>query len=467
MQNKTINIPKIPFIYGLITLTFSLLGILATIFLEQHLFIVPACLGFAFVTLMFYNKKFWLYSVALSSSVFFLSRSEGVSILDVLIGIYLFFGLAIWFFWTVFVQKKKIVNGMQDWLLLFFFIALLGNSVVAFANDVDLFDWLREYILLFLTLYYFPLKEVFEDKKDIERLLFLFSLSVLAVSFGQFYTYYKILTAEDMMYAYQLGTSVRENQTILTISIAVAVLFSFEDYSKKVKLYLISFSGICFTALVITFSRTFWAVEMILLFLVFLYLPYRKKLFFSAYAIVLVVFTIVSSLLFFQDNAKIFYSFIEKRFTSSTKGMKDYSLLSRLAEYDAALERTLPLKVLSGNGLSAQFHFYDPIPELTKRTNIIHNGYIYFLYRMGLPLTLAYMSVMVIAFFKSFELSKQIKDTFFRNIALSGWLTILTLFIVNTTSSQFAYRDGIFVVAFGLALTGLANKYRTKSKSLI
>ncbi len=467
MTSKPLNIPKIPILYGLITLAFSLLGIMASIKLEQHLIIIPACLGIGFVTIMFYNKKFWLYSIALSSSVFFLSKSDGVSVLDVVLGVYFLFGLVIWFFWTLFVQKKKIISSLRDWLLLFFFIALIGNAVVAFVNGVNMFDWLREYAQLLLTLYYFPLKEEFEDKKDVERLLFLFSLSVLAVSFGQFYTYYKILTSDDVMYAYQLGTSVRENQTILTISIAVAVLFSFADYPKKVKIYLLGFSAISFTALIITFSRTFWAVELGLLFLVFLFLPYRKKVFFTVYAFIVLLFSVATALTFFQDNAKIFYSFIDKRMTSSTKGMKDYSLLSRLAEYDAAMEKTFPFKILSGNGLSANFHFYDPIPEMTKRTNIIHNGYIYFIFRIGVPLTLAYLAVMLLTFLKSFELSKQIKDRFYKNVALSGWLTMLTLFIVNITSSQFAYRDGIFVVAFGLALTALAEKYHTKNKSVI
>ncbi len=266
------------------------------------------------------------------------------------------------------------------------------------------------------------------------------------------------------MYAYQLGTSVRENQTILTVSIAVAILFSFGDYPLKVKAYLMGFSAICFTALIITFSRTFWAVEILLLFFVFLFLPYRKKIMFSVYALIILLVTSATALIFFQDNAKLFFTFVEKRFFSSTKGMKDYSLLSRLAEYEVALDHTVPYNMLSGNGLSAEFHFYDPIPERTKRTNIIHNGYIYFFYRIGAPLTLAYLTVMLLTLLKAYELTKQITNPFFKRLALAGFVIMLTLFIVNTTSSQFTYRDGLFVVAFGLALTSLAEKYHTKSE---
>jgi O-antigen ligase len=121
--------------------------------------------------------------------------------------------------------------------------------------------------------------------------------------------------------------------------------------------------------------------------------------------------------------------------------------------------------MLGGNGLSAEFHFYDPIPEMTKRTNIIHNGYIYFFYRIGAPLTLVYLFVMVATFLKAFELSKQTTDPFFKKLAVTGFMTMLMLFIVNTTSSQFVYRDGIFVVAFGLAATALAEKYQRKSNT--
>ncbi len=465
MSNSLTNSGRIPFAFSVPAIFVSLVGMLFAIVLDQALLIVPGVLGFVFIAIMFYNKKIWLYSIAALTSVFFLSSSEGVSVLDVFVGIYFFFGIAIWIFWTVFVRKKKIVNNYRDWFLLFFFIVLIGNAIVAFFNEVDLFNWLREYIVFALTLYYFPLKEEFENKKDIEILLFLFSISVLAVSFGQFYTYYKILTSDDFMYAYQLGTSVRENQTVLTISVAVAVLFSFGNYSKLVKLYSLTFAGISFTALVITFSRTFWVVEIFLLFLVFLFISYRQKILFSVYTLILVLFTVITAFLFFQDNAKIFYSFVEKRFTSSTKGTKDISLLSRLAEYDAAIDRTYPDNMLGGNGLSAEFHFYDPIPEMTKRTNIIHNGYIYFFYRIGAPLTLVYLFVMVATFLKAFELSKQITDPFFKKLAVTGFMTMLMLFIVNTTSSQFVYRDGIFVVAFGLAVTAIAEKYQRKSNT--
>jgi hypothetical protein len=102
MPNSITNSGRIPFAFSVPAIIVSIVGILLAIVLDQALLIVPGVLGFVFIAVMFYNKKIWLYSVALLTSVFFLSRSEGVSVIDVFVGIYFFFGLAIWFFWTGF-----------------------------------------------------------------------------------------------------------------------------------------------------------------------------------------------------------------------------------------------------------------------------------------------------------------------------------------------------------------------------
>jgi O-antigen ligase len=422
-------------------------------------------LSFPVLYLIIAFPKLWLYSVVILFTVFFSVTDEELNILEVLTALIYNGGLLLWFVWYGLVLKKKIIRNSADWLILFFFaILLLGNSIIAVLNGVNIGDWIREYILFMLTLYYFPFREYFNDKQSIINLLVLIAAVIFIVDFKQFYIYYAGLTSGDIKYAYEIGRSVRINQTIFTISSIFGFIFTFNQKKIKYEYLILIFTSVTIAALVTTFSRTFWVILIFALIVMFLFQPIKKKIKMIIYVGLISTVLIGAVYIVAKDNLKIVFTYVEKRLKSSTKGKKDISLQSRLSEW-RSVHQQMEYKWLAGNGLAKKFSFYNPITEITKHTSIIHNGYIYFAYRTGIPLTLIYFFFFSYYFYKSFILLRLVKDPFFKVMIVATFGSILSMYIINLTSSQFVYRDGLFTVAFLVAFTSIVEENYLKGKA--
>lgn len=425
-----------------------------SVYFEFDLYVMAGLISLPFLFIILTYPKIWIYSVVLLFSLFFSKTDEDLNFYEVAIALIYNGGLYLWLFWSGFVTKRKLVRNKADWLMLFLFVLLLGNGGIAVMNDVEFSVWAREYVLFSLTLFYFPIREHFSDKKDLITLLIVTAVAIFIVDFRQFYSYYYGITSDDIQYAYELGKSVRINQTVFTISSIFGFMFAFNQKKKLYEYLIIFFTGITIVALITSFSRTFWVILLFALILMFFFLPGKQKIKLSLYVFFLSALFVGLGYLVAKDNMGIFFQYAKNRLSSSTKGVRDISLLSRLSEWKSVFE-SMEYKWLSGNGFAKEFSFYNPISETTKHTSIIHNGYIYFMYRMGIPMTLIYLTVLFYYFYKSFILLKLVKEPFFKIIIISSFGSMAALFIINLTSSQFMYRDGLFTVAFLLAFISI------------
>ena len=145
-----------------------------------------------------------------------------LNIFHVLAGIFYDSFLLIWFLYKKLVKREKLLRGFADQLFIFFYLILILNLFIAVGNDVDWFDWLREYLLYSLILYYFPIREYFKEPKHIIKLLFLVGAVTIGLDLVQFYNYIKIL--KNIVYAYQFSNSMRINQHIFTEHLPCAYL---------------------------------------------------------------------------------------------------------------------------------------------------------------------------------------------------------------------------------------------------
>ncbi len=400
--------------------------------------------------------KLWLYLIVASTPMFFSTSSEGVSVIDVAIGVFYIVGMFIWFFWYLIVLKKQLIRNVGDWAILLFFTFLLFNSLIAIENGVEFFDWLRAFLLFSITLLYFPIREHFNSKRDFQLLLLLFAIGVVAIDIRQFYLYYKGVT-QVAFYVYELGKSVRINQAVITAAAFFGSVF-FIAFRKKIhKLLVLAFLVMTIAALIFSFSRAFWLVYIAGMCLFFVLLPLKQK-----YNLVIIIFLLSSILtaivvLILGDNAGFMLQFVEKRIASSTQGTADVSVQSRLAEYSAAFT-DIKKHPLGGNGLEKEFHFYDPIGPITTRTGNIHNGYIYLAYKIGIPLTLIYLFFIFYYFFKSYRLIRLAKDPFYRAVAISSFLSLFLMLTATLATSIFTARDGLFVILFSVACIGITER---------
>ena len=402
--------------------------------------------------------RFWIYSVFLLSPLYFRGQSEGVDFFDIFFAIYYTGTILFWFFWYVFIQKKSFINNIADFFLFSFFFLCIFNIAISFLNGVPLMSAIREYLVFSYTLFYFPIKEYFGEKKYFVHFLIILAISIILNDFGQYYDYYNKLKEGGLQYAYQLGAAVRINQPTYSFALISGIILFFVPQKKSTKILIFILVVFTAIALILTFSRTFWMIVLIELVLLLIFFPLKNKAQLSIYlGTIAVIFIIVSSI-FFGDISQALFKVIENRFTSTTMGRADLSVQTRLDEYKVAISRIKEYP-MGGNGFAKNFPYYNPIIQETFHSHIIHNGYLFLMYRVGIPMSLLFFFCLIYFLFKSLITTLRLKNQFYKFISLSGFLGILTMIIGNITSSQFAYRDGAFTVALCYAFSELAYKY--------
>lgn len=408
--------------------------------------------------------KLWIYSVILLFVPILVFRDIGVSVFEVIFAIISITGLFYFFFYKVFIEKKRIVANYGDLSILSFFILIPFNILFASANNVDLLRWLREVLVIILILYYFPIREYFTTEKEFKTLLVvtaIASLITIVASLGIFQQ--RVL--QEAIYVYQLAKSVLVNQTLFTATIFASIVFFL--YQKKIiiRIFLLVLAGIATLALVATYTRTNWVIVASGILALFFMIKRKEKLrlitvlFFASSIITL------ASFLLFKENAKFFFRILEARFESSSQIREDKSVAARVAEYPAVF-RGISENPLWGNGFAKTIRFRDPIHIRTFEGEIIHNGYAFFVYRAGIPLALLYFIFFFYYTFKSMVLAFETSEPFTKSLALSALLILVSLLIANLTGPQFIHREGVFTIMITVSVIEFASQKRNDKQVL-
>lgn len=420
-----------------------------------------AVMAIPVVYAMLYNPRIWIYIMVISLPIFLRTDEEGVDAADIIQAAFHMGTLLIWLITRALNHNYKLVTRSYEWLLFAFYALLLVNFFIAKFNGVPTLEWFRDFFLICLTLYYFPIKVYFSKKKHFDRLMFFFGLTAIALSFSQFYLYYQLLS--DITYAYEFGISIRKNQIFFTIAATMGLTYFFHLKKFKYRLFAFFMTVVTTGALISTFSRTFWLILLASGFLIFLYLPFRQKIQFSVTSLSALAILVGSVFIFSPTNANLFVKYVEKRFTSSTEGKQDISVRARLDEYDYTLKLVKEYP-LGGNGLGKEYSYYSILSQYNWVSSYIHNGFISVAYRVGIPMFIMYMSIYFIATYKAFLVFLNSRQHFSRLISVAAIVTMFIHFVSNITSTQFFTRDGVFMVAFSFFLCYFAEELYAEEK---
>lgn len=457
LQFNTKN-PKFgSYLLFLIALLVSLFLILTSVNLVGNTLVYLAiAIGFLGIFLMIAKPKFWIYSIILLIGLFGTDTGGGISATDVLFAIYFNLTLYLWLLYNVIINKKKIITNRLEWLLVALFVFILITSITTYYYNIEFLLWLREYSLFTLVLYYFPFKEYISDKETVINVMLLFLISAIFSELIQLYRYKNMIS--NVIYAYQLGTSIRINQTLYIVAVSFSFLYIF-DIKNLILRYLNLFTIILgTTALISTYSRIFWASLILNFFLIFIFINHKEKIKALGYVLLSVSLVYSAAYFLFGDFLDIALAFIERRFTSSTKGTQDISALSRFAEWDMVMSLIMESPFL-GQGYGNPFTFKNPITTWKEYSITIHNGYLFLAYRIGIPLALFYITFFFSMFFKSIFLTLKIKsDIFYKRLIFGVSLVFLSIFITNFLTSTFVQRDGLMISALCYSLVFFVSK---------
>ncbi len=400
--------------------------------------------------------KTWIYTVVLSFSIFLIYRGDDdkVAFLEIAIAILIYPGLLLYFLNKILLDRKQLFQNLGDLFLILFFVFLPLNAIIAYLNDVDLYRWLREIAIPSLILLYFPIREYIKTDKDITILLFCALVAAISSIIYLVYHYKEtILTTANYAYelVFGLGAKIKINHTIFTGAYFVSIILFVTRKNLVLRIILFFTSFASLVALIITVSRTFWIVTIIGTIILFIYYGWEERLKFLFFYLVIIVATLSFIIYTFGDNYKIVTRLIEYRFLTSAQGKKDKSVLGRLAEYPIVLKGIVE-NPLWGNGFAKKIRFRDPIFVRTTTSHNIHNGFTSLLYRVGIPMSLLYISFFIFYFLRASKLILISKGNYFQPYVLSGFIILIILFISQFTNQQFLFRDFNFGAFISIAM---------------
>ncbi len=431
---------------------------------DYGLYVLSAIFGTGLIYAFIKYPKFWLYFVAVFTGTYFVETKPGVSAFDVIAGIFLLGGLFFWLIWTIGFKKERLFRNSADKALLIFFLFAPLNALIAVINEVPFLDWFREFGSYAMILYIFPIRYHIREKKNIIIFLSCFSISVLFCVFNQFYAYNQ-RAISMAVYAFELERSLRINQTLFTAATIFGIIFTLFTKKPFLKALLLFFTVLSFGALLVSFSRTFWVILMAVVLIMMFYIDKRSRI--QVITATLIILTVIFGIVYsvFKDNTFVLLKVAEKRLSSTTKGQKDESVQIRFSEYEKVFDG-ISNYPLSGNGLGKKISFFDPFGLSTVKTNIIHNGYLWFLFRFGIPASILIFYFYLYYLFRLEKLARKTKDKFTKTLYISCFLLMVLMIISNFTSAQFMYRDGIFTSVIAIAFAENFVNYYRKDKQI-
>ncbi|OYT15773.1 MAG: hypothetical protein B7C24_11285 [Bacteroidetes bacterium 4572_77] len=190
------------------------------------IYILPVVVAMPVAFFVIKYPKLWIYVVIFSYPLFAYTRSEGLSAFDFFFAVLLQGGTLVWIFSYILIQKKKLVRNLGDMMILFWFLCMIGNCMVAMLNGVEFLSWLSEVLLSLTILLYFPIRVLFSDKEDLKKLLLLMG-GMLTIS--ALYRNWVILILDSIL------------------------LFTFLPFKKKLQMTKV-FSGIFIIAIIALFT---------------------------------------------------------------------------------------------------------------------------------------------------------------------------------------------------------------------
>lgn len=405
----------------------------------------------------------WLYTGAVVN-YFWISQGKGdteITILEYALVAFYIGGLWIWFFAMVFIKKKRIVRNIADRILLVAIAAASLTIVLAFANDESSpLNWLREYLLFSMMLYYFPWREHLTERKQVFTFFALTAGVFVGIGVMNLWQYVK--AASNVLYAFQVWSSRRTlNTHIFLCGMILCFMAALFSSTRKARLGMLALTAFYTVVVVVSFSRGFWISGTIGIITTLWLLDKRKLATFAIYGIIGAVLFITAVQVMFPERAALIVKVIQARLVSSAEGTKDISLLSRVYETKVILDY-ISLYPLGGTGLGASFVIYDPLAQNFYRASFIHNGYLFIWMKLGLAFFLAFYFVWAYMLYHAYRFAKKATEPIYRIFAAGAFGSLVAFTLLNVTSAIPEVRDGFYCLSILYVAISFAD---TSSKS--
>jgi O-antigen ligase len=434
----------------------------AAVFMDSGIYLLGGITGLFFIYLTILFPKVWIYLILLSMPLFLRVGEEGVTAIDAIMGIFYIVPLLLWLVVKFFLSRRELIKNTGDVIILVFFAFTIVWAGISVLGGAKASETISKTLLMLVLLLYFPISYYFSGEKDFRALIAVFIVANFISAFFHIYSYYLIVIS-GLEYAYQLAQGMRINQYVYSSGFILFFITYF--YSRKFSHKMISFAmaSVNLAALVITYSRVFWGAALLGGFGLFLFLNFKKKIEYLITLFVLSALILGGIFVMLGPNSKIFITLLENRFVSSSKGVQDDSMRQRLLEWEAVTDK-IKESPIGGYGPGAKFKYRGLLEENTMETDIIHNHFLQFSFRYGIPMTLIFFVFLIIYTYKAFILSVNLKEGIFSAYTKGAFLILIGTFVINLVTNIYVMRDGILMTAFLIGVIRIAENHYNELK---
>lgn len=340
------------------------------------------------------NERTWIFTAIAAHALMLAGgKEQAIGVGEVGYGVVVLGGMAFWFVkeWTL--RRRIIETGFDLLLASFVVLSTVVTLLSTLLHEGDMFAYLKEWGILADILFYFPLRRTLRTRQDIYLLFSMFAVVALANGVMAMSTYRQRLA--EAVYQWQLKARSNINEptsmALLILSAGVVAL------AQRWRMRLLGFAGVVLGTilLLITYSRNPILSGFLGVLIMSVLIPWRNSR--RVVTALLLSVTVGTAIAFvvYPKIATIITSALESRIASVVQAGSDLSLKARIVESETLINRYIVRSPLIGYGYGVPFGFTTPITGTWGTTIFVHNGYLWSIYKFGIPIALLLMATIL------------------------------------------------------------------------
>lgn len=428
----------------------TLIGFLTIIaFLKYPLYVLLLAI-FAVTFLLTLLRPFWGLCLIILSHIVILSANPEITIVEIGAGAFIGWMGLMTVFHSWIVKEEHLLQSSLDWFLFSFLLYAFLSVFISWNYGAKLSDWFREFIPISFYVIYFISRKFITSYKRLKTIWVMLIIVSIYHMIYQFYFYYTRL--QDVQKFWEIfAARIAGLEIIFTAGLIYTVIFFCYSPSLKTKgIYSVLAAGYT-AALIATFTRSFWVLAIVGMFIVFFMIPIRPKIRFVTFSFISVALVAAIGLIFFNDLFTALLTSVLERFTSSAQATRDISFMTRFDEAAVALNHVYANPIL-GYGLGSTFRYYGEVFQTYREPTYIHIAFVYFLFKFGIFGSFFYVAFFMQALFGALTSWYHSQNEFEKKLFL-GFAVMMLLFIpASMTDLKILRKAGVLFISIFAAV---------------
>jgi O-antigen ligase len=439
----------------------SVVVISTAIILPYLPLLLIAALLFMYIAL---RNSFFALCLVIVLHFFYIRSTEEISIMELAFGLFSLSILMTWLFRRFFLTDKPLLKNLETYALFAFLGICIVSLIPAILNHVDLMRWLRKMIPLPFYLFILPFQEELKSKKRLQLLIASYMILAFAIAIKNVYFYLMLVQNVEKIWQF-LAYRQTANEPILLATFIVSLGLGLHLTKFRHKVICLAISAGFFISLGITFSRGYWLAALLAVLTIFLISGRKEKIKMTLYSAAGLVFTLLIVILMFGQFMDFILDTIVSRFTSIGELAKDISMRDRFME-SAKVLSYIKQNPIIGYGLGFEYSYYSP-PQLGREmpTDYVHNAYLSFLFKLGIPGLSAIMVFFCKIIYNGIKAIRAIADKHLQGLLIGIVALFISFLPLSITSPQFIQKDSILIIAIGGAIINVLFYNRERFQS--